>query len=34
MKASKIILNKEHKTLKGLSEIKTLKDNMNRNRNY
>jgi len=27
-------MNKEHKTLEGLNEIQTLKDNMNRNRKY
>jgi len=32
VKASKIIMNKEHKTLEGLNAIQTLKDNMNRNR--
>lgn len=34
VKASKIIMNKEHKTLEGLNTIQTLKGNMNRNRKY
>lgn len=34
VKASKIIMDKEHKTLERLNAIQTLKDNINRNRKY